>query len=71
MKIFIFSLYSIFVANLLIAQTPQSNLEKYWYYRQRFNDYFIIPCKTDECKERGEGTIISIRNAYSEDFINF
>lgn len=56
---------------VILAQTPQSNLEKYWFYRQRFNQYFIIPCKTDECLERGEGMIITNRNSYSDDLISF
>lgn len=23
------------------AQTPEINMEKYWFYRERFNNYFI------------------------------
>ena len=39
------------------AQTEQANLEKYWHYRQRFNQYF-----TYVGDRQGESLVVCIRN---------
>ncbi|MFN4234983.1 MAG: hypothetical protein ACK4IK_09285 [Bacteroidia bacterium] len=58
-------LFIVFIIINCIELIAQSNIEKYWYYRQRVQDGFI---KYGE--NIGESMLSDIRNAYKNEGIN-
>ena len=57
MKKIILILTIFLLKSLATAQTEQANLEKYWHYRQRFNQYFMYVGD-----KPGESLVVCIRN---------
>ena len=46
-KIYLFLLLNVCLLGTILAQTSQENLNKYWYYRQRLKDYFVVVDQND------------------------
>ena len=62
MKKFIFFLIVINI-NTAFCQSPQQNLEKYWYYRERLRENFIVISQNIE----DEGVNIPAGDIYDEE----